>query len=119
MTFTAALSLLELVPPFTKSELNNACHQALMVLGRNRLASDDESRARANLVSEAFPAISRALEAGYDFNKAADHDKAIADYTERIRLTPRRISKRGIEGRWHLNLRETISRTRPPLRSQG
>jgi tetratricopeptide (TPR) repeat protein len=35
----------------------------------------------------------------------ADSDKSIADYTERIRLTPRRISGRGIEGQWHLKLR--------------
>lgn len=34
-----------------------------------------------------------------------DSDKAIADYTEKIRLTPRRISGRGIEGKWHLKLR--------------
>lgn len=35
----------------------------------------------------------------------ADSDKAIADYSEKIRLTPRRISGRGIEGKWHLKLR--------------
>lgn len=41
-------------------------------------------------------------------------DGTIAELTEKIRLTPRRMSKRGIEGRWHLKLR-TLYRERGDL----
>jgi tetratricopeptide (TPR) repeat protein len=41
-------------------------------------------------------------------------DGTISELTEKIRLTPRRMSKRGIEGRWHLKLR-TLYRERGAL----
>ncbi len=75
MTNAEAIQLLELTPPFTKEELKKAYRQAQMVWHPDRFTGNDElhakALARSYLINEAFSDISRALEAGYVFEKTA------------------------------------------------